>query len=70
MSAVEQYYSPKDLAATLRVSLSTVRRYLKTGYQTKGVDGIWPWSAPTPQCVRIPASAVNRFLQRSQPQQV
>lgn len=66
----EQQYTIKEAAGLLRVSLSTLRRYLRTGYSTQGIDGIWPWSAPTRQCVRIPASAINRFLERAQPKQV
>jgi len=70
MTETERYYSPKQAADRLAVSLATVRRYLRAGYQTRGIDGIWPWSAPTRQCVRIPASALNRFLERAQPKQV
>jgi hypothetical protein len=70
MKTVEQHYTPRELAGMLQVSMSTVRRYLRAGYRTQGRDGIWPWAQPTIQCIRIPASSVNLFLQRSQPKQV
>lgn len=56
--ALEEHLSPEAAAERLGVSLSTMRRWIRSGE-------IRPVFKPTRRNILIPASAVVRFLNRS-----
>lgn len=60
--SVEQHYSVEALAEILGVAARTVWNYVETYEQTAGREGIGPVVKISHKVVRIPASAVNRFL--------
>jgi len=60
---VEPLYTVDEAAEQLRVSRRTIVRWIRKGEQTDGTDGLAPVYALGRNCVRIPASAINRMLQ-------
>lgn len=62
---VEQHYSEDDVARLLNVSRRTVRRWLKRGRETAGVEGLYPTVRLAANMVRIPASTLETFLEQS-----
>lgn len=62
MSQVEQFYTVQEVAKRLAVSVSQVRREIELGKRTQGDSGLWPTHKFGHKMVRIPASAVNKWL--------
>lgn len=60
---LEEQLSPDEVARRLGVSVSTVWAYVRQYRETKGKDGIGPARKLSHRVTRIPASAVNRFLE-------
>ena len=60
---VEQQYSVPQVAKLLNVSPATVWRELEKGQRTQGDEGIWPTYKLGHKQRRIPASAVQRYLE-------
>jgi excisionase family DNA binding protein len=56
ITPVEQHYSPDDLAPLLRVSVRTIRRWCASGRIPRA-------RRLGPRLFRVPASAVNAFLE-------
>jgi len=52
---VEEHYTPKQIAALLRVHVNQARAMLVPGK-------IWPVVRLNRQLIRVPASSVNRYL--------
>lgn len=62
-TTLEEHLSPEQVAERLNVSLSTVRRLIRSGRTASSSRaGIWP-VVRIGACTRIPASAVLRFLE-------
>jgi hypothetical protein len=59
---LEQHYSAASVAERLEVSERTVWNYVDDYARTAGQEGIGPVVKLSHKVVRIPASAVNRFL--------
>lgn len=59
---VEPHYSVDTLALALEVTDRTVWKYIELYETTAGKDGIGPVVKLSHKVVRIPASAVRRFL--------
>jgi hypothetical protein len=59
---VEVHYSAEAAAEILHVSVRTIWNYVKLGERTRGREGIHPVAKLSHKVVRIPASAINRFL--------
>lgn len=59
---VEPHYSAERCAELLEVSVRTVWNYIDAGERTQGREGIYPVVKLSHKVVRIPASAVNRYL--------
>jgi hypothetical protein len=59
---VEQHYTLKEVSALLGVDVSTVRRQIDRYRALDGADGIGPIVKLGRRTVRVPASAVARFL--------
>lgn len=64
-ATVEEHLSPEQVAERLALSRATVFRLLRQGRDTAGTAGIWPVYRPNRKTIRIPASAVHRFLERN-----
>jgi excisionase family DNA binding protein len=62
---IEQHLSIDEVAARLAVSARTVHRAIDRGRRTKGRAGIWPAPKLGHRMIRIPESAVARFLDRA-----
>ena len=62
--AVEQHLTVDEVAGRLAVHHQTVRRAIDQGTRTRGRAGIWP-TVRLGRTIRIPESAVARFLGRS-----
>lgn len=60
---VETHYSAEAAAEVLHVSVRTIWSYVKRGEETGGREGIHPVVKLSHKVVRIPASAINRFLE-------
>lgn len=54
---LEEHLSPEAMAERLNVSISTVRRWIRSG-------DLRPVFKPARRIILIPASAASRFLQR------
>lgn len=67
MDSVEEHLDYAAAAARLSVSVPTVKRWVALGRRTRGRRGIWPARKISRRCVLLPASAVNRFLERATP---
>jgi hypothetical protein len=63
-NTVEQFYSVRTAAELLAVHPRTVSRLVKLGADTDGHDGIWPVLNRGPNTTRIPATSINRYVQR------
>lgn len=63
---VEQLYTAREIAGLLKIGYSTVWRLVALGRKTKGTDGIFPCYKISHKTVRIPASAITRFLEGRQ----
>jgi transposase len=61
---VEPHYSVETLAELLEVDQRAVERYIALGKSSNGREGIHPVCRLSFKTMRIPASSVNRFLQR------
>lgn len=61
--STEQQYSYAEAAKLLGVSYSTVRALVNEGLRTGGKAGIFPIYKLSHKLVRIPASAINRYLE-------
>jgi predicted DNA-binding transcriptional regulator AlpA len=61
-SSIEEHYTVDEVAGLLRVSPATVWRKIELGKETRGKEGIYPTRKLGHRIVRIPASAVNRYL--------
>ena len=61
---VEQMYSPAEAAKLLGVGRSMLFELLRRGQRSQGSDGIHPVYRLGRRCTRIPATAINRFLER------
>lgn len=59
---VEAHYSAEAAAEVLHVSVRTIWNYVNLGERTGGREGIHPVAKLSHKVVRIPASAINRFL--------
>lgn len=59
---VEPHYSVERVAELLEVTERTVHNYIELGERTAGAEGIWPTIKLSHKVLRIPASAVNRFI--------
>ena len=59
---VEQQYSPAEAAQLLSISLSTLWRLIERYRESGGKDGIGPVYKLGRNLVRIPESAVSRYL--------
>lgn len=59
---VEPHYSAERAAELLEVTERTIWNYVDLYDRTGGRDGIGPYVKISHKVVRIPASAVNRFL--------
>lgn len=59
---VEQHYSAEALAEILEVAERTVWNYIELYETSAGREGIGPVVKISHKVVRVPASAVNRFL--------
>lgn len=59
---VEQHYSAATVAERLEVTERTVWNYVDAYDRSGGSEGIGPTVKLSHKVVRIPASAVNRFL--------
>lgn len=55
MSEGQEFLTQEEFAAVLRVSLSTVKRWVASG-------AVRYWQAPQSGVVRIPKSEINRHL--------
>lgn len=60
---VEQHYAAGEVAELLGVTERTVRNYVEAYETTGGREGLGPTVKLSHKVVRIPASAVNRFLE-------
>lgn len=60
--SVEQHYSAATVAERLDVTERTVWNYVELYETSGGKEGIGPVVKVSHKVVRIPASAVNRFL--------
>jgi hypothetical protein len=60
--SVEKHYSAEALAEILEVAVRSVWNYIELYESTAGREGIGPVVKISHKVVRIPASAVNRFL--------
>ena len=63
-NTVEQFYKVAGAAELLAMSRRTVCRLVRLGEQTGGHDGIWPVLNRGKNTTRIPASSINRYIQR------
>ena len=66
---VEEHYSTEELAARIGVSERTICEALQQGRTSRdssGLRGIWPQVRLGSKCVRIPATAANRWLRAHQ----
>lgn len=61
---VEQHYSPDDAAKILGIGRTKLYELMKVGVQTAGADGIFPFRK-FGESTRIPASALQRYADRS-----
>jgi hypothetical protein len=61
MKAVEKYYAPWEVAAMLSVSTKHVLRKLKA----REFDKVVNVGSPDKPSYRVPASAVNAYLERN-----
>ena len=62
-ATVEPHYSAEKTAELLEVTVRTVWNYVELYETSGGRDGIGPVVKISHKVVRIPASALNRFLQ-------
>lgn len=62
MVEIEKHYSTAEVAEQLGVTPRAVQKYIDLGKTTKGREGIWPVVKISHKCLRIPVSAVTRFL--------
>lgn len=60
---VEKHYSVQEIAELLGVTVRTVWNYIDVGTRSGGKDGIHPVIKLSHKATRIPARAVNRFLE-------
>lgn len=68
MIETEQHYDYKSAARLLGgVSVKTIERRVAEGIRTQGRLGIWPVRIEGRRIRLIPASALNRFLERATP---
>jgi len=61
---VEPHYSIETAAELLEVSKVSIRRHIEAGQRSQGKEGIYPVVKLSYKVIRIPASALNRFLGR------
>jgi len=62
MQEIEKHYSAEELAEVLGLTKRTVWSYVQLGQRSQGKEGIYPIVKLSHKVVRIPASAVQRFL--------
>lgn len=62
---VEEHYRPGALATRLGVHRNTIVRWIRDGAASNGRRGLWPVHHVSRGCTLIPASAVNRMLERT-----
>lgn len=60
---LEEQLPPEVVAERLHLHVSTVWRLIKLGKETEGAAGIFPTYKLGHRNVRVPASAVNRYLE-------
>lgn len=61
---VEEQLSPEVVAERLGVNVSTVWRWVKLWNTSEGKEGLGPVRKLGRRITRIPASAVNKFLEQ------
>jgi hypothetical protein len=61
--AVEQCYTIEETAKMLAVHRMTVMRLVTRGSRSRGVAGLYPVYRLGKRATRIPARAINRFLE-------
>jgi hypothetical protein len=66
MKLIEQHYSPKEAGSLLRLHKNTVLKEIAVGVKTEGREGIAPVFYVAHNRIRIPGSAIQRFLDRLQ----
>ncbi len=63
-TVVDRQYSVNEVADILGVGKTTVKELVAEGRQTQGRDGLFPTYIISSRVMRIPASAINAFLER------
>lgn len=68
MIEVEQHYDYKAAGRLLGgLSSRVVGNMVRTGIRSQGRSGIWPVRVLSRKTILIPASAINRYLDRHTP---
>lgn len=65
INTIEEHLRPDQVANRLNVHVKTILRWIAAGRASKGRRGLYPVRHPSPRITLIPASAVQRFLQRA-----